>query len=129
LGEENNAQIAKIAWLSRKDSGKAYGSMVVYLTKSSDAKRLLQDQFFHITGESAYTRAFEPRASPITCYRCQELGHRAYTCSKPQICARCAQEGHHHKECQSMSEKCVHCNGPHEAFSRNCRKIYPARNE
>lgn len=35
LGKENDVHIAKIAWLSRKDIGNAYGSMVVYVTKSS----------------------------------------------------------------------------------------------
>ncbi|EAQ85614.1 predicted protein [Chaetomium globosum CBS 148.51] len=30
LGTENDVNIAKIAWLSRKDTSKAYGSMVVY---------------------------------------------------------------------------------------------------
>jgi hypothetical protein len=41
LGKENEVSIAKIAWLSRKDQGKAYGSMVVYVTKGSEAVRLL----------------------------------------------------------------------------------------
>ena len=37
LGTENDVNIAKIAWLSRKDTSKAYGSMVVYVTKGSEA--------------------------------------------------------------------------------------------
>jgi hypothetical protein len=90
LGKENDVQIAKIAWLSWKDTGKAYGSMVIYVTRNHEAKRLLQGQYFHIAGESAYTRTFEPRISPTLCYRCQGLGHRAFTCTKPQICAKCA---------------------------------------
>jgi hypothetical protein len=77
LGKENEVHIAKIGWLSRKDTGKAYGSMVVYVTKGSEAARLLQDQYFHVAGESAYTRVFEPRYGPQKCYRCQEMGHKA----------------------------------------------------
>ena len=42
LGLENEVNITKIAWLSRKDMGKAYGSMVVYVTEISEAKRLLE---------------------------------------------------------------------------------------
>jgi hypothetical protein len=45
-------EIAKLAWLSKKDNLKAYRSMVIYVTKASHARRLLQDQFFHIAGES-----------------------------------------------------------------------------
>ena len=129
LGKENEVNIAKIAWLSRRDEGKAYGSMVVYVTKGSDAARLLGDQYFHLAGESAYTSIFEPRYGPKQCYRCQELGHKAFSCSKPRICARCAAVGHHHSECQAMVPKCVPCGGPHESFSRKCRVLYPAQNE
>jgi hypothetical protein len=31
FGRENDTEIAKVAWLSRRDIPKAYGSMVVYL--------------------------------------------------------------------------------------------------
>ena len=44
FGKENDVRIAKMAWLSKKDTAKAYGSMVVYVTKGSDAVRLLQGQ-------------------------------------------------------------------------------------
>ena len=46
LGKENEVSIDKIAWLSRKDQGKAYGSMLIYVTKGSEAVRLLQGQTF-----------------------------------------------------------------------------------
>lgn len=121
LGTENGVNIAKIAWLSRKDMGKAYGSMVVYVTKGSEARRLLDNHYFHLAGESAYTAVFAAREGPTQCYNCQELGHKAFTCKKPQTCGRCAQHGHHHKTCQTTVSKCVLCGGPHESFSRSCR--------
>lgn len=121
LGTENEVNIAKIAWLSRKDMGKAYGSMVVYVTKSSEAKRLLEGQYFHLAGESAYTTMFAPREGPTQCFNCQEIGHKAYACKKPQVCGKCARQGHHHKTCQAAEPKCVLCSGPHESFNRNCR--------
>jgi hypothetical protein len=121
LGTENDVNIAKIAWLSRRDSSKAYGSMVVYVTKGSEAKRLLDGQYFHLAGESAYTAVFAPREGPTQCYNCQEVGHKAFACKKPQTCGRCAEQGHHHKTCQSAVLKCVLCRGPHESFSKNCR--------
>jgi hypothetical protein len=124
LGKENNVHIAKIAWLSKKDIPKTYGSMVVYVTKSGEAAQLLEDQFFHINGESAYTRFFDQRHSPQQCYRCQGLGHKAFSCTKPQTYAKCAEQGHHHKDCQAIIPKCALCGGPHEAFSRNCETLH-----
>jgi hypothetical protein len=129
LGQENEVSIGKIAWLSRRDSGKVYGSMVVYVTRRSDAARLLQEQYFQVAGESGCTGVFEPRHSPKQCFRCQELGHKSFSCTNPQICARCAEEGHHHSECHAAIPKCVPCGGPHESFSRKCRVVYPTRHE
>lgn len=123
LGKENDVNIAKIAWLSKKDVGKAYGSMVVYVTKGSEAVRLLQEQYFHVAGESAYTRVYEYRIGLTQCYKCQHLGHKAYACTKAQVCAKCAKGGHNHKECSESVMKCALCNGPHESFSKNCRVL------
>jgi hypothetical protein len=125
LSQENEVQIAKVAWLSRKVNPKSYGSMVVYLTKSTDAKRLLQEHYFLVAGESAYTSVFEQTTGPEQCYNCQELGHKAFSCSNNRVCARCATEGHHHSECQAQIPKCALCSGPHESFSRNCLNFTP----
>jgi hypothetical protein len=121
LGAENEVNIAMIAWLSRKDVVKAYGSMVVYVTKDSEARRLVDNRYFYLAGESGYTTVFEPRAGPTQCYNCQEIGHKAFSCKKPQTCGRCAGQGHRRSSCQSMELKCVLCRGPHESFSKNCR--------
>lgn len=128
FGQENETTVAKMAWLSKKDVPKAYGSMVVYVTKGSDARRLLREGFFHVVGESGYTGIFERRPRPEQCFNCQELGHKAFQCKNAQKCARCAGEGHRHSECTGTILKCVPCGGPHESFSRNCRKLYLSQN-
>jgi hypothetical protein len=38
--------------------------MVVYLTKGTDARRLLADGFFHASGESSVTSIFKYRLRP-----------------------------------------------------------------
>ncbi|KAJ5117317.1 hypothetical protein N7448_010949 [Penicillium atrosanguineum] len=98
FSEENEATVAKIAWLSRKDNAKAYGSMVVYLTKGADARRVIADGFFHAGGESGVTSIFEYRPRPMQCYNCQEIGHKAFQCKNVQRCAKCAAKGHRHTE-------------------------------
>lgn len=129
LSEENESIVAKMTWLSSKEAAKPYGSMVVYLTKGSDARRLLADGYFHVGGESGTTSVFEYRPRPMQCYNCQEIGHKAFQCRKTQKCAKCASEGHHHSRCDQEVPKCVPCGGPHESFSKNCRKLYPPRHE
>jgi len=128
LGKENEASVAKVAWISRKDNGKAYGSMIVYLHRGSDANRLLQEGYFHINGELGFTNILERRPRPDQCYKCQGMNHKAYNCKKAAICARCATEGHNHNNCNA-TPKCVPCGGPHESYSKNCRVLYPSHNE
>jgi hypothetical protein len=129
FSEENDATVAKIGWLSGKENAKAYGSMVVYLTKSTDARRLLTEGFFHAGGESGVTSTFEHRPRPTQCYNCQEIGHKAFQCKNVQKCARCAVEGHRHSSCDQTIPKCIPCGGPHESYSKNCLKLYPSRHE
>ncbi|KAM4063306.1 endonuclease-reverse transcriptase domain-containing protein [Hirsutella rhossiliensis] len=88
LGVENNVSIGKITWLSNKETSKAYGSMVVYVTKKNDAKKLLDGKYFDLAGESACTNPFEPRKGPMQCFNCQDMGHKAFRCSKPQLNVR-----------------------------------------
>ena len=129
FGQENETTVAKIAWLSKKDNMKAYGSMVVYLTKAAEARRFLDEGFFHAGGESGYTRVFERRERPEQCYNCQQVGHKAFQCKNAETCGRCAKQGHSHRNCEEPVLKCVPCGGPHESFSRNCRKLYPVRHK
>ncbi|KAM4061956.1 reverse transcriptase [Hirsutella rhossiliensis] len=68
LGAENYVTIAKITWLSNREKAKAYGSMVIYVTKESDAQRLLDGVWFDVAGESACTNVFERRVGPIQCF-------------------------------------------------------------
>lgn len=61
FGQENEITVAKITWLSKKEAPKAYSSIVVYLTKAANARRLLAEGFFYTGGESGCTRVFERR--------------------------------------------------------------------
>ncbi|KJZ71568.1 hypothetical protein HIM_09037 [Hirsutella minnesotensis 3608] len=121
LSAENRVTIGKISWLSKRESGKAYGSMVVYVTKKSDAERLLEGYYFDLAGESATTYVFEPRTGPLQCVNCQGIGHRAYSCKKQRTCGKCASAGHHHKECTAIEPKPqgLCCAGSLEPYARN----------
>ncbi|KAI3277363.1 transcriptional regulator family: Zinc finger, CCHC-type [Penicillium roqueforti] len=124
LGEENETTVAKMTWLSSKEVAKPYGSLVVYLTKGTDARRLLADGYFHVGGESGTTSVFECRPRPVQCYNCQEIGHKAFQCKKIQKCAKCATEGHHHSRCDQAVPNSTHhvMNKPLRMIQLNVRK-------
>ena len=120
LNDSNSTQLAKLSWLSSRHVRKAYGSMVVFFTKGSEAARFLRDGFFTVGGESAYVRVFEPNTGPPQCYNCQGLGHKAFSCKEVKRCGKCAQEGHDLNNCQVIKPRCVMCSGPHTVMSRHC---------
>ena len=124
LNDSNNTQLAKLSWLSSRHVRKAYGSMVVFFTKGSEAARFLRDGFFTVGGESAYARVFEPNTGPPRCYNCQGLGHKAFSCKEAKRCGKCAQEGHDFNNCQAIEPRCVMCSGSHTVMSRHCSKPY-----
>jgi hypothetical protein len=120
LEAENNTSIAKAAWLSAKGTGKAYGSVVVYLTKGTKAVKFLQEGYFYVGGESACVRSFEARIGPVRCYNCHRIGHKAFNCSFEGRCGNCAEEGHDTKYCEAMTPKCAVCNGLYSVSSLAC---------
>ncbi|KAF1922248.1 uncharacterized protein M421DRAFT_413468, partial [Didymella exigua CBS 183.55] len=59
FSRENRIIVAKIVWLSKRDVLKAYRSIVVYITKKSNARRLVAEGYFHTSRESGTTSAFK----------------------------------------------------------------------
>ena len=120
LEEENNTKISKIVWLSNKALGKAYGSMAVFFKRGEEAVRFLNERFFTVGGESAGVSVFEVRKGPLRCYKCQDMGHRAFQCKNEVRCSNCAATGHDRQICHAAIPKCVKCGGPHSVSSGNC---------
>ena len=63
IGEENRCVIAKLGWLSKRDSGKLYGSMVVYLASKSQADKFLAKELFEV-GEKAHIQTYGKNKTP-----------------------------------------------------------------
>lgn len=128
LEKENNMKAVKLSWLSWKDPLNAYWSMVVYVTIRADAARLLKDIYFVVDGESALTLLLNFRRGPTQRFRCFGVGHKAISCTRPQLCNRCAQLGHLEKAGKKYSPRCPVCSGPHDSSGRQCRILDLATN-
>ncbi|KAG6996291.1 RNA-directed DNA polymerase from mobile element jockey [Fusarium oxysporum f. sp. conglutinans] len=135
LGQENEVTIARMNWLSDKGNGKAYGSMVIYVTKESDARRLVEDRYFHLGGESARTSVFESRASVVQCYNYWRLGHKASVCREAQSedttignarqqsqCACHVEDGTNHSVGHVDCVKCEEMSTRLQVYQLNVRK-------
>lgn len=124
LGEENGMEIKHIRWISRMDSIKEHGSMIVYLAREEDAQRLLAEGFMDIYNLAAYTKEYIPKSGPNRCFKCQKFGHRAPRCSAiAPTCSICAEKGHAYHSCTSSIPKCANCGDSHGANDPNCPEL------
>ncbi|XP_071086572.1 uncharacterized protein [Haliotis cracherodii] len=59
--------------------------------------------------------------NPLRCFKCQQFGHGANTCTRNIVCLRCS-GAHENPECTN-DIKCANCDGPHLASSKSCPKF------
>ena len=102
---------------------------------SSKAYRLIFDRLIcplDVTsqGEKRFFRIREYVPPPLRCFKCQRYDHTDKSCrATVRVCQRCGEEGHEAKiytdrgeflgEC-SNAEKCIHCEGNHQAGYYKC---------
>ena len=94
IAEENNTELAKVAWLSAKYNGRAFSSLVAYFIRDSEATRFLRERYIYVGKESANIRTFKPKEGSPRCFNCHGFSHKAFNCQVKKICDRCAQTGH-----------------------------------
>ena len=71
IGKKNGCVIAKLGWLSKRNSGKLYGLIVVYLASKSQADKFFKKRLFEVGGESAYTDIWkEQNFEDRCCFNC-----------------------------------------------------------
>lgn len=128
LRKKNEASVAKMTWINRKNNSKVYRFMIVYLHRDSDVNRLLQEDYFHVNDKLKFINVFERCSKPDQCYNCQSINHKTYNCKKTAVCVRCVTKEHNHNNCNATL-KCVPCDGPHESYSKNCWVLYSFCNE
>ncbi|GBM39890.1 hypothetical protein AVEN_14871-1, partial [Araneus ventricosus] len=58
--------------------------------------------------------------NPIRCYNCQRFGHSKAACRGKQTCSRCASVYHIASDCTFIEPRCINCDQPHPADSKDC---------
>ena len=121
IGEENGCVVAKLGWLSKRNSEKLYGSMVVYLASKVQADKFLEKGLFEEGGESAYTDIWKERTpGNRRCFNCQQFGHRGQDCTNIKICGNCTAPGYSHNKCNNPLISCANCQGKYRARDKSC---------
>ncbi|CAF0704716.1 unnamed protein product [Brachionus calyciflorus] len=71
--------------------------------------------------------------SPLQCFKCQKLGHRADNCKGQETCLKCGKHDHKREQCPFKDDPskyhCVNCGGNHVACSKQCPVLKKAAEE
>lgn len=107
-------EIVGVRRFTRKVNGelKPYGSVSVTFLTNSLPDYVYLDIFRF--------KVFEYVAPLLQCFKCFKFNHGAKVCRTTQKCSICAGE-HRFSECNNKNAiKCINCEGPHLAVSRDC---------
>lgn len=74
-----------------------------------------------VPGERNNVKVYDYISRPLSCVNCLEYSHSKKKCENPARCKKCSML-HTPDQCSSPTELCYHCNGPHQALTRNCPK-------
>ena len=125
FGMENGVEVCTMRWLGRPRPSGQHASAVIKVASKEEAEKLLRSDSVTFGGGGLMISPFEERRTPVQCFNCRRIGHRARDCRRPVTCDVCAQEGH--AQCETVNLRCVNCQGPHRASSRQCPEYEKAK--
>lgn len=88
--ETADCTVMKATWLSKVDSKKKVGSMVVWLKNRVDAEYLLRTGTAMFGATDAFCSPFVVRDNSGPCYHCNRYGHKQASCTSHVRCAVCS---------------------------------------
>ena len=119
--ETAECTVMKATWLSKVDSKKKGGSMVVWLKNRVDAEYLLRTGTAMFGATDAFCSPFIIRDKSGPCYHCNRYRHKQASCTSSVWCAICS-KGYRRDECPNKdSPKCPACGDAHMVFEWACR--------
>lgn len=122
--ETADCTVMKATWLSKVDSKKKVGSMVVRLKNRVDAEYLLRTGTVIFGVTDSFCSPFIVMDNSGPCYHCNRYGHKQASCTSQIRCAICS-KGHHRDECPNKDNpKRPTCGDAHTVFDWSC-KLHP----
>lgn len=77
--------------------------------------------YINIPGEQKEIKVYEYLPKPYFCKQCLDYSHNKKHCTFSPRCAKCT--GTHQTEtCEAVNVKCLHCDGPHTAGDKACKR-------
>jgi hypothetical protein len=125
FGMENGVEVCTMRWLGRPRPSGQHASAVIKVATKEEAEKLLRSDSVTFGGGGLMISPFEERRTPVLCFNCRRIGHRARDCRRPVTCDVCAQEGH--GQCETVNLRCVNCQGPHRSSNHKCPEYEKAK--
>jgi len=90
-------KVEKMKWLTKNVSSQEYASLILWVTSSKIANRIIKKEVF-IEIDLKIAKKYDTNRKSLQCLKCQKYEHKTYKCKNEQRCANCAQE-HYINQC------------------------------
>ena len=99
--------------------GQPINRIRVDFRSNDDVQKILQCSHISIDCIRYPAVAYQPLALIDRCFRCQQFGHKAASCSNEPKCYKCGGNHEYNRDCANVV-KCANCNAQHMAGSPEC---------
>ena len=99
--------------------GQPINRIRVDFRSNDDVQKILQCSHMSINSIRYPAVAYKPLARIDRCFRCQQFGHKAASCSNESKCYKCGENHEYNRDCGN-AVKCANCDGQHMAGSPEC---------
>ena len=99
--------------------GQPINRIRVDIRSNDDVQKILQCSHISIDSIRHPAVAYKPLARIDRCFRCQQFGHKAASCSNEPKCYKCGGNHEYNRDFANVV-KCANCNAQHMAGSPEC---------
>ena len=123
INNNNNVSVKSLFIVRRRDYSQGQPiSLKMTLSTAQDTQSILDSGITIMKMDIPPERIFMEEPITITqCFKCFKYGHETNQCPGDiSYCSKCAGK-HNFRTCTSTYSKCINCNEPHLAVSRECK--------
>ena len=110
----STVQVARIF-----QDGQPINRIRVDFRSNEDVQKILQCSHISVDSMRYPDVAYKPLARIARCFRCQQFGHKAASCSNESKCYKCKENHEYNRDCGN-AVKCANCDGQNMAGSPEC---------
>ncbi|CAF1111596.1 unnamed protein product, partial [Brachionus calyciflorus] len=130
---KNKYEIEDTLRMIKKSTGQKIQLVKAVMSNSEKFNQIMKNGCIYLGCSRIRVTQWKFGISPLQCFKCQKLGHRAESCTGKEKCLKCGKFDHKRDQCPVKDDPskyhCINCGGNHVACSKLCPVLKQATEE